>query len=105
MVIHSEVFERFTQGNTIPLMSQAVMENPRSPRVIDPRFEDVDERQSTREILFSSIVELMSLVVCGIRPSINAAAGRDLGGLRAAAEGHQRRGRGPLAAAGDGGPG
>ena len=73
MVIHSEVFERFTQGDTIPVITQAVMENALSPRVIDQLFEDVAERQYTRELLFSSIVELMSLVVCGIRPSINAA--------------------------------
>src|SRR3954447_23755107 len=73
MVIHSEVFERFTQGDTIPVMAQAVMENALSPRVLDQLFEDVAERQYTRELLFSSIVELMSLVVCGIRPSINAA--------------------------------
>jgi hypothetical protein len=73
MVIHSEVFERFARGDTIPVMSQAVMENALSPRVLDQLFEDVAERQYTRDLLFSSIVELMSLVVCGIRPSINAA--------------------------------
>jgi IS4 transposase len=73
MVVHSDVFERFTQGDTIPFMTQAVMENALSPRIIDQLFEENTERQYTREILFSSIVELMSLVVCGIRPSINAA--------------------------------
>ena len=73
MVVHSDVFERFTQGDTIPLMTQAVMENALSPRIIDQLFEDVTERQYTRDLLFSSIVELMSLVVCRIQPSINAA--------------------------------
>src|SRR3954470_18330581 len=73
MVIHSEVFERFTQGDTIPVMAQAVMENALNPRILDQLVEDVAERQYTRELLFSSIVELMSVVVCGIRPSINAA--------------------------------
>lgn len=73
MVIHSEVFERFTQGDTIPVMTQAVIENALNPRVLDQLFEDVAEKQYTRELLFSSVVELMSLVVCGIRPSINAA--------------------------------
>jgi IS4 transposase len=72
-VIHSEVFERFAQGDTIPLMTQAIMENALNPRILDQLFEDVAERQYTRELLFSSIVELMSVVVCGIRPSINAA--------------------------------
>src|SRR5512142_955430 len=73
MVVHSEVFERFTQGDTIPVMTQAAMENALSPRIIDQLFEDVAERQYTRDLLFSSIVELMSLVVCRIQPSINAA--------------------------------
>jgi IS4 transposase len=73
MVVHSDVFERFTQGDTLPVMSQATMENALSPRIIDELFEDVAERQYTRDLLFSSIVELMSLVVCRIQPSINAA--------------------------------
>ncbi len=73
MVVHSDVFERFTQGDTIPVMTQAVMENALSPRIIDQLFEDIAERQYTRDLLFSSIVELMSLVVCRIQPSINAA--------------------------------
>jgi IS4 transposase len=73
MVIHSDVFDRFTKGDTIPVMTQAVLENALSPRIIDQLFEDVAEKQYTRDLLFSSIVELMSLVVCGIRPSINAA--------------------------------
>jgi IS4 transposase len=73
MVVHSDVFERFTQGDTIPVMAQAAMENALSPRIIDGLFEDVAERQYTRDLLFSSIVELMSLVVCRIQPSINAA--------------------------------
>jgi IS4 transposase len=73
MVIHSEVFERFTQGDTIPVMTQAIMENALNPRILDQLFEDVAEKNYTRQLLFSSIVELMSVVVCGIRPSINAA--------------------------------
>jgi IS4 transposase len=72
-MIHSEVFDRFAQGDTVPLMAQALMENALCPRVLDQLFEDVAERQYTRQLLFSSIVELMSVVVCGIRPSINAA--------------------------------
>lgn len=73
MVVHSDVFERFTQGDTIPVMTQAAMENALSPRIIDQLFDDVAERHYTRDLLFSSIVEMMSLVVCRIQPSINAA--------------------------------
>ncbi len=49
------------------------MENALSPTVVDQLFEDVAERQYTRKLLFSSIVDLMSLVVCRIRPAIHAA--------------------------------
>src|SRR5512143_3226733 len=73
MVVHSDVFERFTQGDTIPVMAQAAMENALSPRIIDQLFDDGAERQYTRELLFSSIVEMLSLIVCRIQPSINAA--------------------------------
>ena len=49
MDVHREVFERFTQGDTIPVMAQAVMENALSPRIIDRLFEDIAERQYTRD--------------------------------------------------------
>ena len=77
MVAHSDVFGRFTQGDTIPVMTQAVMENALSPRAIDQLVEDVAQRRYTRDLLFSSIVELMSLVVGRIQPSINAACLKD----------------------------
>jgi len=54
-------------------MAQGVLENALSPRVVDQLFEDVAERQYTRKLLFSSIVDLMALVVCRIRPAICAA--------------------------------
>jgi IS4 transposase len=54
-------------------MAQGVLENALSPRVVDQVFEDGAERQYTRKLLFSSIVDLMALVVCRIRPAICAA--------------------------------
>jgi Transposase DDE domain len=55
-------------------MTQAAMEDALNPTIIDQLFEGYAERQYTRDLLFSSIVELMSLVVCRIQPSINAAS-------------------------------
>jgi IS4 transposase len=72
-MIPTEVFDRFSQGDPIPVMAQAVIENALSPRVVDQLFEDTADTQYTRDLLFSSVVGLMSLVVCRIRPSINAA--------------------------------
>ena len=73
-MILGDIFERFAQDSPLSVMAQAVMENALSPTVIDPLFEDVAERQYTRKLLFSSIVDLMSVVVCRIRPSIHAAS-------------------------------
>src|SRR5215210_7941318 len=72
-MILSDVFERFVHACPIPVMAQAVLENALNPQIVDQLFEDVAERQYTRKLLFSTIVDLMSLVVCRIQPSIHAA--------------------------------
>jgi IS4 transposase len=72
-MILSDVFERFAQDSPLSVMAQGVMQNALSPTVVDQLFEDVAERQYTRTLLFSSIVDLMSVVVCRVRPSIHAA--------------------------------
>ena len=72
-MIHSDIFERFVEDAPVCVMVQALMENALSPTTVDALFEHHAELQYTRELLFSDIVSLMSLVVCGIRPSINSA--------------------------------
>jgi IS4 transposase len=72
-MILNDVFERFARDSPLSVMAQGVLENALSPRVVDQLFEDVAERQYTRKLLFSSIVDLMSVVVCRIRPAICAA--------------------------------
>ena len=72
-MILSDVFERFAQDSPLSVMAQGVMENALNPRIVDQLFEDVAEQQYTHKLLFSTIVDLMSVVVCRIRPSIHAA--------------------------------
>jgi IS4 transposase len=72
-MILSDVFDRFTANSPLSVMAQGVLENALNPTVIDQLFEDVAERQYTKKLLFSSIVDLMSVVVCRIQPSIDAA--------------------------------
>jgi IS4 transposase len=72
-MILSDVFERFAQDSPLSVMAQGVLENALGPRVVDQLFEDVAEHQYTRKLLFSSVVDLMGLVVCRIRPAICAA--------------------------------
>ena len=72
-MILSDVFERFSQDSPLSVMAQGVMENALNPLILDQLFEDVAERQFTHKLLFSTVVDLMSVVVCRIRPSIHAA--------------------------------
>src|SRR3954471_8872199 len=68
-----EVFEQFAREAPVCVMVRATLENALNPLALDQLFEATAQRQYTRTLLFSSVVDLMSLVVCRIRPSINAA--------------------------------
>src|SRR3954469_14767638 len=72
-MILSDVFERFGQGAPLAVMAQGIMENALNPAILDQLFEDVARKQFTHKLLFSTVVDLMSVVVCRIRPSIHAA--------------------------------
>jgi Transposase DDE domain len=72
-MIFSEVFERFVEDSPITVMTQALLENALPPSIVDQLFEDHAQLQYTRKLLFSDVVDLMSTVVCGIRPTINSA--------------------------------
>jgi IS4 transposase len=72
-MILSDVFERFAQDAPLSVMAQGIMENALNPQILDQLFEDVAQKQFTHKLLFSTIVDLMSVVVCRIRPSIHAA--------------------------------
>jgi IS4 transposase len=72
-MILNDVFERFTQDAPLSVMAQGIMENALNPQILDQLFEDVARKQFTHKLLFSTIVDLMSVVVCRIRPSIHAA--------------------------------
>ena len=69
----NDVFERFAQDSPVPVMVRALLENTLSPQSVDELFENVAERQYTRTLLFSSVVDLMGLVVNRIHPAVNAA--------------------------------
>jgi IS4 transposase len=72
-MILDEVFERFAQQTPLTVMARGLLENVLNPTVVDQLFEDVAERQYTKKLLFSSIVDLMSVVVCRIQPAICSA--------------------------------
>jgi len=49
-------------------MLRATMERIFSAEKLDALFDGTAQRQYTRELLFSTVVSIMSLVVCNIRP-------------------------------------
>ncbi len=67
------IFERFVAESPVSVMMRGLMERVLAPEQINRIFAENAKIQYTRELLFSRLVELMSLVVCGIHPSVNAA--------------------------------
>lgn len=68
-----EVFERFVAEGPICVMVRALLENALNPQTVDTLFEQHAQVQYTRQLLFSSVIDVMGLVVCGMQPSVNAA--------------------------------
>jgi hypothetical protein len=72
-MILGAIFERFVQDSPISVMARGTMQFALNSAALDELFDTKAQRQYTRELLFSTAVDLMSLVVCRIRPSIHAA--------------------------------
>jgi hypothetical protein len=72
-MVFDPLFERFAEQSPITVMARAALEHALNPRAIDELFEHLSERQYTRTLLFSSVVDLMATVVTKSRPSVNAA--------------------------------
>lgn len=61
-LVVSEMFEHFSAKLPMPVMAKLVLERALPPKKVDAWFEANRERQYTRELLFSTVFELMSLV-------------------------------------------
>ena len=72
-MVLDEIFERFVQQSPVTVMVRATLEHALAPQVIDALFERTAERQYTRTLLFSSVVDLMAAVVAKVQPAVNAA--------------------------------
>lgn len=68
-----DVVDRFAKQSPVSVMARAALENALSADSVNELFAANAETQYARTMLFSSAVDLMSLVVMGIRPSIHAA--------------------------------
>lgn len=69
----AKVFSPFIEERPICVMARGVLENLLNPKRIDALFERTARLQYTRDLMFSSVVDLMGQVVLGVQPSIHAA--------------------------------
>ena len=69
-----EVFERFVEKSPISVMVRAALERVLGADRLDLWFERTAQKQYTRELLFSSVYDLMNQVVFCVQPSVRAAS-------------------------------
>jgi hypothetical protein len=69
----ANVFERYVDKAPISVMARAMMEVALAPEDLDALFERHAETQNTRKLLFSSVVDLMGVVVSKSQPSVHSA--------------------------------
>jgi len=67
------VFDRFAEQAPFPVMARLVLDRVFKPAKLDAWFEGVTQKQYTRELLFSSVFEVMSLVAFKAFPTVHAA--------------------------------
>src|SRR3954468_11856107 len=72
-MILPDVFERFTERSPLSVMAQGAIEYALSESALNQVFEDSAEGQYTRELLFFSVFDLMSVVVTGSYGSVCSA--------------------------------
>ena len=69
----SPVFKRFVEKSPISVMARGMMERALNPEQLDQWFENTAEAQYTKDLLFSSVFDIMSQVVSGSQKSVHAA--------------------------------
>jgi hypothetical protein len=69
----SEIFQPFVDEKPVCVMARAVLERLLAPSYLDALFARTAQQQYTRDLLFSTAVDLMAQVVLGRKPSVHAA--------------------------------
>jgi IS4 transposase len=67
------LFQRFMEKSPVTVMVRSTLEFTLAPAALDMIFEGAAKRQVSGQLLFSSVVDLLSLVVCRQRKSVNEA--------------------------------
>jgi IS4 transposase len=69
----TEVMDRFVEQSPVSVMFRGTLENAVTPELLDQVFASTARRQRPSELLFSSVVDLLGLVVTRGRRSVNEA--------------------------------
>jgi Transposase DDE domain len=72
-MLFSSLLERFIKESPIAVLAQATIAYALNAASLDALFKEHASAQYQRTIAFSALVDLMSLVVCQIYPSVNSA--------------------------------
>ena len=73
-MLMNEVIAHCAKGSPVTVMTRLALQHALAPAWLDKLFERKRGKQYERELLFSTTVDLMSLVAVGLRPSLHAAA-------------------------------
>src|SRR5947208_15895179 len=71
-MLFNDLLNRFVDEAPVCVMVRGLMVRALTPERLDALFEKTAQRQYKRELLFSTVVDVMALVVCRVRPSVNA---------------------------------
>jgi hypothetical protein len=63
-MVLSSVFAKFAKAHPVAVMARALMERALEPKGLDALFRRHAKRQYEKELLFSTMVDVMALVVC-----------------------------------------
>jgi len=72
-MLMADIFERFAKRTPVGVMARAALEFGLDPSAMNDLFAEHAEHQYERKLLFSTMVDLAALVVCGVHPSVHAA--------------------------------
>jgi len=67
------VFKPFVKESPVPVIARGIMERVLNPDQMNEWFDSTAKEQYTKDLLFSTVFDIMSQVVMGSRRSVNAA--------------------------------
>ena len=67
------IFEKFVEKSPVSVIARSMMERLLNPEQLDQWFDETAQEQYTKDLLFSSVFDIMTQVVSGSRRTVHAA--------------------------------